>query len=134
MSLWNEKMLIGVPEIDEQHHNLVNALSELMTACAQDQGEDVIHRTLLFIVDYTQEHFRDEERIQAKYRYPLLEKHKKQHSGFILTVGELMNDYERTRSTNDLIANTSKILIDWVMEHIRTEDKKIGDYIRAISN
>ena len=131
MTLWDEKMLIGIPVIDDQHRNLVNALNELIVACSNNHGQDSIKKTLLFVVDYIKVHFADEEKIQIEYDYPYLNDHRKLHNDFISTIATVIKDYERDHLANELIANTNMILINWITEHIYTEDKKIGDYVHT---
>jgi len=130
MTIWDEKMLIGVPEIDEQHRNLVNALNELLAACENGNGQDSILKTFIFIVGYTKVHFADEEELQVKYDYPYLDEHRELHKDFTATVTALLEDFEQDRSTHALIAKTSEMLTDWVVNHICIEDKKIGDHIQ----
>ncbi|MCP3868036.1 MAG: hypothetical protein GY703_08080 [Gammaproteobacteria bacterium] len=40
--VWNDDLLTGIPEVDEQHHNLVdiiNRLSQLLTQNEVDSGD-----------------------------------------------------------------------------------------------
>ena len=130
MTMWNDDMLIDVPKIDEQHRGLTKAIDDLAEACEKNRGEDYIRKTLLYIANYTKEHFADEEKIQEECEFPHIRMHKKQHSDFVATATELIMEYSTTEEPDELAKKICKILIDWVTNHIRTEDKKIGEYIK----
>ena len=130
MTYWKDTMLIGVPKIDAQHKKLIAAIDNLMAACTRGEGRAAIDKMLAFTVSYTKEHFADEERLQAEYAYPGAAAHKRLHSQFLSTVSALVNEYEKTGPTVSLVGKLNKSLVDWVIQHISTEDKKVGEYIK----
>jgi len=130
MTLWTNDMLIGIDEIDKQHHNLVRALDELLNACSHHRGEEYIRKTLFFAVDYTKVHFADEEKLQEEFAYPDRLEHKKLHKKFIDDLSKVVLDYKNGCSIHDLVEKTGQTLIDWIMNHIKTEDKKYSEHIK----
>ena len=62
--------------IDQQHKQLIDAINNLLQACSTGKGRAEIAKTTKFLYDYTQKHFRDEERLQMQYRYPDYPNHK----------------------------------------------------------
>lgn len=133
MTYWKDSLLVGVPLIDEQHRKLVNAIDELMDACMKGEGRDAIGKTLNFVADYTKEHFSDEEKLQAQYAYPGMAAHKQIHTQFISNVSALVNDFNQNGPNVALTGKINKTLIDWLIRHIGTEDKKIGLHIQSKS-
>ena len=131
MTYWKDTLLIGVPEIDDQHKKLVGAIDALMEACAKGQGRVVIGNTLKFVLNYTKEHFAAEEKLQAQYSYPDINAHKRQHTQFIASASALMDDFEENGPNIALVGKINKTLIDWLVNHITAEDKKIGDFIKS---
>jgi len=131
MTYWKDTLLIGVREIDDQHKKLVGAVDALMEACAKGQGRVVIGNTLKFVLDYTQEHFAAEEKLQAQYAYPGMAAHKRQHAQFIITASALMADFEQNGPNIALVGKINSTLVDWLVNHITGEDKKIGDFIKS---
>lgn len=131
MTYWKDSLLIGVPQIDEQHRKLVNALDELTEDCAKGKWSEAIEKTLYFAIAYAKEHFKDEEELQAQVNYPELKAHRRMHTDFISKVSVLVHDLQRNGKDIALIGKINKMLIDWVIEHIGTEDKKIGLYIQS---
>jgi hemerythrin len=129
MTLWKDSLLVGVAQIDSEHRKLVGAIDQLMDACMQGKGRDAVDKTLKFVVSYTKEHFRDEEVLQVKYAYPGVNAHKRLHAQFVTTVGNLLTEFEQTGPTIALPGKLNKTLVDWLVQHIGTEDKKVGEHI-----
>ena len=116
--------------IDKEHRQLIDALNELLAACAKGQGRKEIAKTSQFLSDYTTKHFADEEKLQLQYRYPDYIQHKKYHEEFKLVVKELCNKLEQNGSSVQLVAELNTRLADWLMNHIKREDKKLAAFIR----
>ena len=134
MTSWNDSLLVGVSLIDTQHRELIGKMDYLRDACLQGKGHDEVDATLKFVVSYVQEHFKDEEEMQAKYAYPEIVEHKKLHAGFVERIIELLQEDKRTGPTTELTGKVNSTLIGWFIKHIRTEDKKLGLYIRKAKN
>ena len=131
MSIWKDSLLIGVPEIDEQHQNLVGAIDRLMDACEKGHGAAVIGDILNFAVGYTLEHFAAEEKAQEDSGYPGLAEHKKIHADFVTNVSMFVEDFKRNGPNDKIVETLQAALVDWVVNHISIEDKKVGDHIVA---
>ncbi|MCL2002416.1 MAG: hemerythrin family protein [Oscillospiraceae bacterium] len=131
MTYWKDSLLVGVPKIDGQHKKLVGAIDELMAACKKGQGREKIDPTLAFVISYTKEHFTEEERLQAEYAYPGMIAHKRLHAQFLASVSALVKEYEQTGPSIALVGKLNKSLVDWVINHITVEDKKVGEYIQS---
>ncbi|MCL1810358.1 MAG: bacteriohemerythrin [Clostridiales bacterium] len=129
MGIWKESLLVGVPTIDAQHRKLADAIDELMDACAKGQGRATIEKTLNFVINYTKQHFADEERIQTQSAYPGLAAHKKIHADFASSVMALKNDFDQNGPSLGLTAKLNTDLVAWLIQHISKEDKKVGEHI-----
>jgi len=131
MNYWKDSLLIGVNEIDDQHKKLIGAIGDLLNACSAGKGSAEIGKTLDFVISYTKEHFVSEERLQVKYAYPDIENHKKMHAGFIKSVTELKEEFKQKGPAPELTGKVNKILMDWLISHIKAEDMKIGKHIKS---
>lgn len=129
MTFWKESLLVGVPQIDDQHRKLVVSIDRLMEACMQGKGRSTIKETLIFVITYTKEHFHDEEKLQAKYEYPERIAHKLLHEQFIKDINVILRDLQQAGPNVSLTGRVNKTLVDWLINHISTEDKKLGEYI-----
>lgn len=129
MTYWKESLLVGVSQIDDQHRKLVVAIDRLMEACMQGKGRATIGETLLFVVSYTKDHFHDEEKLQAQYEYPGIAAHKMLHKKFVADISMILRDFEQNGPNVALTGKLNKTLVDWLINHISTEDKKLGAHI-----
>lgn len=129
MTYWKDSLLVGVKLIDDEHRKLVNAIDQLMEACMQGKGRAAIEETLSFTVSYTKQHFSDEEKLQAQYAYPGMAAHKLLHAKFVSDINAILQEFEQTGPNVALTGKLNKTLVDWLINHISTEDKKLGAHI-----
>jgi len=132
MTLWNDSLLIGFDSIDRQHQELVSRVEQHMDACRAGKGHTEVEETLRFIVSYVKEHFKDEEALQVQYSYPEIGEHKKLHQDFIVTVVGLVQEFQNHGIQSDFTTKMNKTLVEWLVKHIRTEDKKLAVHIQKI--
>jgi len=127
---WSISYELGNEHVDSQHRRLFEIVSELIEACINGTEKEELRKTLDFLVDYTVQHFRDEEALQVECNYPDYEKHRQLHEDFKATVGTLIRSYRENGSTEELSANLHVVIAQWLVNHIQREDMKIGKYIR----
>jgi hemerythrin len=129
---WDDGMKIGYPEIDEQHKGLFDFMNEFFAPCAAGAEHEEIEKIIDYLEKYSQNHFTDEERIQVENNYPGYSQHKRYHEEFKIVVRGLRADLERMGPTPELIAQIEMAVGSWLVDHIQTEDMKIGKHIRDI--
>ena len=130
MAYWEDSLLIGVTLIDDQHRKMVDMIDRLMSACKEGKGKTEVGKALSFTVNYVKEHFRDEESLQEKYAYPGINAHKRLHAQFAMTINALVQEFERVGPTVALVKKINNTLVEWLLQHISIEDKKIGEHIQ----
>jgi hemerythrin-like metal-binding protein len=133
---WNNSYLIGVPHIDEQHKQLFATVNKLIDAIEDGAGKDELKKTLDFLIQYTVNHFNDEEEVQRKHGYPNFEHHHKLHEKFKQTAVELAAealkiDNSDTRASQMLVNEVKRKVGDWLITHVTSEDARIGKFIRS---
>lgn len=126
---WEKKLVLGVPEIDREHEELVKKTNEMLTALKSGNSKEEIIRHINFLADYVIKHFNSEEKLQAKYNYPDIANHKQIHSQFKGTVTQLIQDIDENGLTTSKKIEISKMTMDWLLKHIGVEDKKLADFI-----
>jgi len=125
---WTEALETNQPEIDEQHKNLIDAFNSLHEAMARGRGREQVSKTLLFLTNYTVQHFRQEEAIMDQAGYPDAPRHKLMHHGLVVRLSALMKDYVVAPAT--LTGSTLDFLEGWLVEHIQAEDFRLATYLR----
>jgi len=131
---WNDSMKLGNEQVDNQHYQLFEMLSDLVGSCLDGSDITNLRKTLNFLVSYTVRHFVDEEALQVKYNFPDYKRHRQLHEDFKVTVGELVQRFEDSGSTENLSNDVNKIIVRWLINHINGEDKKIGAHIREVES
>ncbi|MCL2806479.1 MAG: hemerythrin family protein [Treponema sp.] len=129
--IWDDSYLLGNEQVDAQHHQLFDLVNSLVRSCDNGSEKETVRNALDFLVNYTVQHFDDEEALQIKYGYPEYESHKKLHEDFKLTVVELVERFYTSGSSFDLGNDIKTIVLKWLVEHILYEDKKIGVHLAA---
>jgi hemerythrin len=130
---WNPNLSIGVESIDEQHKNLFEMTDRLFEAGKNNRAKEFIVELLDFLDDYTKKHFSDEEAYMLKIGFPEYPNQKKAHDEFINQIKILKKDYEVSGGNILLIINANQIILDWLLQHISKEDKKIGEFSKKIT-
>ena len=122
---WTSDLNTGIELIDEQHKKIVDYINELYEAQQRRDTENtgaIIER----LVDYTVQHFADEEALIEAAGYPLVQQHKMVHRRFIDKVTQLQNQHEMGVDTS---ADLLKMLETWLFSHILHHDH---GYIKSV--
>lgn len=89
-------------------------------------------KRLDFLMDYTDFHFTDEEKLQQEVGYDKLDQHKRQHEAFKKSVDELRQMLEEEEGPTDAFVDAvNKNISQWLVEHIQGWDKAVADFIKA---
>ncbi|MDR2393404.1 MAG: bacteriohemerythrin [Treponema sp.] len=127
---WKDTYSVGIPQIDEQHQELVQLTAALYAACTHgtDAGRVYFKQAIHEIVRYIHFHFSAEEKVMERIEFPELAEHKKQHEHFVKKV---LEDVKKFESGKAIVPNTfARFLRDWILTHIAQEDQKYGNHIR----
>ena len=128
---WTDDLAVGITEIDDQHKELFNRISELFEACNQGKGRTEIGKTIAFLEEYVDTHFGTEERNMVRTQYPDQALHLKQHALFRKNLSEIKAQLETEGPGIHIIILTNHMVIDWLKNHIRTLDKAFGAYLQS---
>lgn len=129
---WDSSLSIGINGIDNQHKDLFNCIEQLLTSIENDQSNDEVIKTLNFLEEYVVKHFNEEEEIQIKTNYPLLDMQHIQHENFKSELKEFRRVFSTHGISTILALNIHQSLVDWFRNHIMTLDKDLGDFLIEI--
>lgn len=127
---WDDSLEIGIDTIDKQHKELIQKLDDLAKAVLKKQGKDKIRNMMRFLVEYGENHFEDEERFMTFYQFPGLKEQRKSHERFRETTNKLMAQLETQKDMESFASSIQRYLIDWLILHIKSEDRRFGEYLR----
>ncbi len=127
---WIERYVLDIPEIDEQHIELVKRINAFVNAFNEGKGDTEIKAIVTFLEEYVVSHFNDEETLMERYRYLNIDEHHAFHDTYMRKVNQFIRDLD----DNGIIAvqaeNIHLLLIDWLSIHIDVEDRKFAEYIK----
>lgn len=127
---WNDKYSLGVPPMDRQHRRLVDLINRLFVCMNQGADMSEMKGVMDELIDYTQRHFADEERLMAKYGYPTLTAHRLKHEKLVAEVAEMYREFD-SRGKTIVSLKLMRFLKQWLLEHILVEDRKYAGHILA---
>ena len=125
---WDDKLLINIDEIDNQHKKLFFIAHDLHTELLAGRGNEVISNVLKSLVDYVIHHFATEEKLMKKYEYSGIDKHQAEHEAFVSKTKGYITKYQ---DKQPLLAREILIYLgDWYGVHILKTDKKFGNFLQ----
>ena len=130
---WDEELMTGNPLVDMQHQKIFEWVNDLVELCEDGSDADKMQDTLEYLVNFTIRHFTDEESLQLRYGYVDYDIHRKMHDQFKTKImDDLMRKFEEHGSSRELSSDVNKIIVRWLANHIKNEDKKMSEFIRVI--
>jgi len=126
---WSPALSVGVQLFDDQHQLLVGMVNDMHAAMAEGKGNQVVGPILEGLIEYTQTHFTDEERLLAKHAYPGLVVQRAEHRKLVEQVLALQEKFKSGKSM--LSVEVMNFLKSWLLNHIQVEDKQYGPFLNA---
>ena len=128
---WDDAWNIGIAEIDEDHHKLVELVQRLFGALITAQGTDYVNQIVIELIDYTKFHFDREEKIFKEHGFDQLEHHKEQHEILCMRVMDVTQDLLRRGPSEEVTEDVYHFLRHWLSDHIIEEDLKFKAFLES---
>lgn len=125
---WNEALETGNLLVDGEHRRLfelINALHDAIVAKVERSEQE---RQIFTIIEHVKAHFAHEEALMEEIRFPGLRHQRVLHKGFVKQSQKLVDEY--VSGAVALPITLELYLYDWLITHVRTEDRLIGEHIR----
>jgi hemerythrin len=126
---WNDGLATGVELVDEQHKMLLEKLNDISYAIENNQGIEIITKTLDFMIDYTDFHFGTEEKHMELTSYPRMAYHKSTHKEFVVTLKNMTTEFNEDGATQRLAESVNIFLFNWLVKHIKGVDGAFGRFL-----
>ncbi len=124
---WKDDYSVGIESIDSQHRKLINLINQLQTAVDYSTGEVFEREALDELVEYTVTHFRYEEGLLEKHRYPGFEAHQAQHDEMVNQVNQFLDEYQTNQDA--AMRDATSYLKSWLIKHINGTDKEYSEFL-----
>ncbi len=127
---WRTELELGIDSIDSQHKKLITFADQIYRMAQQEasQTDDEILLVLNELKDYTIYHFKTEEELFLKYRFPEYETHKLEHDNFRQYIAAFQLEeagHSRQEKINELLVS----IVKWIIKHIIDSDYWYKDYL-----
>ena len=129
---WRDSFSVGVELFDNEHKMLVDIINEMFVIVRDKKGLDHLPVQINKLIQYTQEHFADEEEAMAKVDYPALEAHKAAHAKLLHDVTVFKQRAEN--GDEQVITTFYHFLRDWLLTHIVEEDMHYKPFLEESSD
>lgn len=131
--VWDQNFITGLPQVDEQHHKLVDLFNELSHSLflSDANRETVLTDTFARVVDYTRYHFQDEEDLMraegVDERH--IAAHHAMHTQFVAQVTSMWDRRNSMSTTGESLVG---FLTSWLSLHILGIDQSLARQIGLI--
>lgn len=132
--VWNDNLVTGVVEIDEQHRILVNSINEANNRLTSNVSVEVLDKITQDLLSYALYHFETEETLMQIYNYSDTQQedlnlHMQQHRTFSSMVVSVREGLKAGHliSREELLT----FLNSWLINHILNTDKRLAAFILA---
>jgi hemerythrin-like metal-binding protein len=122
--VWKDFYSVSHPALDAEHRQIIETINDLYVAMNGPTDSTAKKRALERLVQYTQTHFANEEKIMQEAGYPDLAAHKVSHDGMKKQTLGL-----RTHLTSVTAKDVLVFLKKWWLDHIQGEDKNYAPYV-----
>ena len=120
---------LGVDVLDDEHRQLLVAISGLVAACRAAADAAAIDRGAAELVACVQDHIRSEEAQMVAWDYPGIDRHRAAHVGLVDRLDAILRPI-RHGACHDIAEDLLGFLLSWLDEHILGEDKLFADFLK----
>ena len=132
--IWNDSLMTGVPEIDEQHRILVHTLNEASEKLCGESSPEVLEAITQDLLGYALYHFETEELLMHDAGYEAEDDadarlHLAEHRDFSMQILML-----RDRIKAGIPIPPHELLVflnNWLVRHIMHTDMRLAAFILA---
>lgn len=122
-----EEFLVDLPDIDDDHRSLVSTINRISA-----EIEEASYELCVELFDDFEEaaiaHFRREEEILDRLRYPEIERHRTYHANLVRRVRELKSlGYEKV--SKDFLFQRFMDMANYVVDDIISGDLEFKDFL-----
>ncbi|NJO14843.1 MAG: hemerythrin family protein [Thioploca sp.] len=118
---------MNIKTIDEQHQHLIKIINKMHEIIIADGSRKKIELIIEKLFEYTNYHFKTEEKLLETYSYPNWQIHRKEHDDLLKQLLKLKVRLIKGNATISL--EMFAFLNNWLVNHILTSDKKYSSYL-----
>lgn len=124
---FSEPFSVEVKELDNQHIGIFDYINKIHASFKQGKSHGEIAKIVSDLYKYTENHFREEEKLMRKVNYKDLDKQLIAHTNLLKRVSDTINAFKSNQDVN--MIEVMVFLKDWLVGHIMGMDKKYSPYM-----
>jgi hemerythrin-like metal-binding protein len=125
---WNETLSVGLSEIDGHHRAIIDQIGDFFGRMMNGEGLDGALQMVAMLSGSMIDHFREEEALMSRARYPGLAEHQIEHRDFMSRFDGFRKDVESGRAGAP--ATLFEFCTNWLKDHIHGEDMTMAAFLR----
>ena len=129
--VWDDRIKVGLPLIDNQHRELIEAINDLAEAIESNQGATAVKKLIAFLKGYAEWHFDQEEKCAFRHQCPLAETNQKAHVHFLEMLAQWHREYTESGGSEEQARKIHTALGAWLVDHIYKIDTNLAKEIQA---
>ena len=124
--VWHDKYKINVENIDKEHKKLFSTMNRLLKISQEDNKREWGCREgVKYLKNHAREHFEHEEAYMKSIGYKKMFTQLSQHNALRETIeGWDLDAIDENQ--DEAIEDMLRLITDWLVNHILSEDKQIG--------
>lgn len=127
---WSDSLSVGVAEMDEEHRRFISRVNELNKAIIQCEAKATVERMMDLMLMEAAHHFRHEEKLLARWKFPDTEAHTAKHAALTAQFERVMKEFAQS-DISFVWALKGLHLKQLLVEHLLKEDMKYRDFLTA---
>ena len=127
---WSNESVTGINWIDSQHKNLILKIEKVLKAVKANKKTDEVNDLLDFMLDYSNFHFRTEEKYMLAHNFPDYKAHKNEHDILAANFKTLKNAVARYKNSEKLNKYIVSQVEEWYSTHIKDFDIRLASFLK----
>jgi hemerythrin len=129
---WSDKYSVGIASIDEQHKEFFSIANDAIDLANQaepvrNEIESIFER-LMYYAFY---HFKTEEELFCKFKYPQTKQHIGVHKLFQEKINKLSKTiWDDNADVGATLLETAQFSLLWLADHIKVTDMAYSDFLK----
>jgi methyl-accepting chemotaxis protein len=126
---WDDAWTVGVPSIDQHHHEFLNGINDLFTHMMNGDDAAAASRIAAKVAKTIEAHFADEEDVMRRAAYPELGSHQRAHKTFLSRFEDFAKSLDAGKAVDadqflDFVAG-------WFKQHMAEFDGVMSRFLKT---
>lgn len=122
-------VIVGHDRMDEEHECLAHLVLALQEAVLGRAGKEAVARAACDLVEFTREHFHNEERLMEAAGYPAIAAHREDHAVLLQRLTLQLVDLTLKAEGPD--KSDLDFFQEWFARHIERFDWPLAEFLKA---